>query len=285
MDFASLTEIYPNVLATALSIGLILALRHFAIRMILKDSTKSEDRRRWVVSIRNATVLIILIIIYYIWAADIANVGTALLAFAVAMVIATKELIQCFMGSIFRTVTNMYSVGDRIEIGPHRGDVIDITPLSTTILEVGPGKASHLRTGRRVVIPNAKLIDTYVVNESSMRDFVVHYFSLPLSVKDDWKKAESILKGAAEAECKSFIDEARRHMAALEREHGLKGLPLQPRVLVEVPQSDKLNLLLRFPAPVGAQGRIEQQILRRFLDEWKPVDAEPVPETAGAETP
>jgi small-conductance mechanosensitive channel len=257
---------YIEVIETLVFVGIALALRQIAIRAILRNAAKAELRRRWIVNIRNLTVFVILLILLAIWSESITGYVTALLAFAVAAVIATKELIQCLLGGVLRTVTNTYSVGDRIEIGPHRGDVIDITALATTLLEVGPGKTSHLRTGRTVIIPNSKLTDTYVVNESNMKQYVVHYFSVPLSSKDDWKMAKRTLQQAAEEECRSFLDEVRAHMEELERKHGLKGLPLRPRVLIEIPQSDKVNLLVRVPTPVGAQGRIEQAVLKRYLE-------------------
>jgi small-conductance mechanosensitive channel len=257
---------YARILATVLAVIAILVLRNVIVRAILHNAPKGEVRRRWIVAARNVTVFAVLVVVLAIWSGQIAPYATALLAFAVAKVIATKEIIQCLLGGFIRTVANTYSIGDRIEIGPHRGDVIDITPLTTTLLEVGPGKLSHLRTGRTVVVPNSKLTDGYVVNESAMKQYVVHYLTVPVAKHEDWSKVEECLRAAAEAECASFIEEARGHMAALEREHGLRGLPLRPRVFVDLPDSGKLNLMVRVPSPVGAQGRIEQAILRRFLE-------------------
>jgi small-conductance mechanosensitive channel len=180
----------------------------------------------------------------------------------------------------------MYSIGDRIEVGSYRGDVVDLNLLSTTILEVGPGQTSHLRTGRSVIIPNLKLLDTTVVNESSMNQFVVHSFTVPVALRHDWKKAEEVLLAAAQQECEPFIDEARVHMDKLEREHGLKRLPLRPRVLIELGQPDRVNLIVRVPAPVGRQGALEQAILRHYLTDtsWRtgPSHEEPAATEAGS---
>ena len=258
-------------LASVVLIASAMVIRIAVIRTILRSAPKSEIRRSWVVSVRNATWLIIALGLAAVWAEAIESFGTAVLAVAVAFVIATKELIQGFMGSFVRTTTDMYAIGDRIEMDSHRGDVVDLNLFSTTILEVGPGKASHLRTGRTIIIPNSKLLDTIVVNESSMKQYVVHSFTVPVSLRDDWKKAEEILLEAAEFECAPFLEEARAHMARIEREHGLKSLPLEPRVMVELLQTYQVDLLVRIPAPVGRQGTLEQAILRRFLenDTWR----------------
>lgn len=271
-----------KIIASVVLIVLSIAIRTALIRTILRGAPKSEIRRGWVVSIRNATWLIILLGLAAVWAEAIESFGTAILAVAVAFVIATKELIQGALGGFVRTTTNMYSIGDRIEVGTHRGDVVDLNLFSTTILEVGPGKSSHLRTGRTVIIPNLKLLDTTVVNESSMKQYVVHSLSVPVALKHDWKKAEGVLLRAAETECAPFLDEARTHMEALERQHGLKRLLLRPRVMLEVADTEKVNLVVRFPAPVGRQGTLEQAILRRFLEDssWK-VETTPAQATPG----
>ena len=39
-----------------------------------------------------------------------------------------------------RATSRSFKLGDRIEIGDYRGDVIDYNLFTTTILETGPGK-------------------------------------------------------------------------------------------------------------------------------------------------
>lgn len=262
--------LYKILTSLAVIVGA-LAIRTLVIRIILKGAPRSEVRRGWVVSVRNATGLVIILALAAVWAEALVGFGAALLAFAVAFVIATRELIQGVLGNFVRTTSNMYSIGDRIEVGAYRGDVVDLSLFTTTILEVGPGHTSHLRTGRTVVFPNMQLLTAPVVNESSMKQFVVHAFTVPVSVDDDWKKVEGVLLEAAQKECAPYLDEARRHMNALEREHGLQSLPLQPRILVDLSDPDRVNLTVRVPAPVARQGPIEQAILRAYLEDpvWK----------------
>ncbi len=273
-----------KIAASVLLVALVLTLRAALSRTLRRAAPKSEIRRRWLVTIRNVAWVVIALGLVPIWLETIGNFGTAILAVAVAVVIATKELIQGVLGSFVRTATDMYSIGDRIEVGSHRGDVVDLNLFSTTILEVGPKAPSHLRTGRTVSIPNGMLLTTTVTNESSMNRFVVHTLSVPVSLDDDWKKAEAALLEAAETECTTFLQEARRHMATLEREHGLSRLPLKPRVLLEFGQPDRVNLLVRVPAPVGRQGTVEQAILRRYL-ESEPWKKDPVSAASIADNP
>jgi small-conductance mechanosensitive channel len=254
-----------KLLKSAILLALVLAVRSFLTATVLRLSPQSEQRRRWVVNIRNTSILLIGLGLAALWAEAVESFGALVLALGVGFVIATKELLMCVTGSFLRTVADTYSVGDRIEIGNYRGDVIDLNLFTTTLLEVGPGPNLHLRTGRTIVVPNSKLLGDVVVNESFMKQYVVHVFQVPVRLDSDWRRAEAALLEAAEAECASFIGEARTYMDSMERSHGLRGLPVQPRTILQLTDPEKATIVVRVPAPVGRQGAIEQAIVRRYL--------------------
>ena len=270
MFWDDLYRIFENptalkLLKSAVMVAAVLAVRSFLIATVLRLSPQSEQRRRWVVNIRNTSIMLVLFGLAALWAEAVETFGALILALGVGFVIGTKELLMCVTGSFLRTVANTYSVGDRIEIGAFRGDVIDLNLFTTTLLEVGPGPNLHLRTGRTIVVPNSKLLGDIVVNESFMKQYVVHVFHVPVKLDGDWKKAEEALLGAAEKECAPFLEEARSYMDSLERSHGLRGLPVQPRTLLQMNDPDKATVVVRVPSPVGRQGAIEQAIVRRYL--------------------
>ena len=277
-----------QVVQSGLLIAAAIALRVVVIHALQRVVPASEVRLRWLVSIRNLSVLVILAGLAAIWAQALQTFWTIVLALGVGFVIATKELLQCLTGSIVRAASKTYSIGDRIEIGAFRGDVIDLNAFTTTLLEVGPGKSMHLRTGRTITVPNMKLLDTPVVNESTMRRYVIHVMTIPVDLKADWQRAEEILIQAATDISNEYADEARASMASMETAYGLKGLPVQPRAHLQVTEPTKGSILLRFPAPVGQQGRLEQEVLRRYLTEMKalePPKAEPSTEGEEAAHP
>lgn len=275
--------VFDHLTASVIVVVLAIIVRMLVTQAIARHVAQPEARRRWVVSIRNWFVVVLILGLGAIWGPALRTLAVSVVALTVAFVVATKELIQCISGSVLRTAAKAYSVGDRIQIEKHRGDVIDVNFFSTTILEVGPGKPFHLRTGRTIVIPNSKLLITTVVNESYMKGLVLHVFTVPLNMDDNWERAEKILLEAAEEECKPFVGPARATMEQLEREHGLEGIPLAPRVSMIMPEAGKLNLVVRFPAPVGRQGRIEQAILRRFLKRYQAAgDEQPVEPPPGS---
>ncbi|HEY4485048.1 MAG TPA: mechanosensitive ion channel domain-containing protein [Nitrospiria bacterium] len=259
-----------DFISTVLLLGAVLIIRALLVRTVLKSQSLSiEVRRRWAVGIRNVLAGVFILGGVLIWAHEINTLAVSLVAIAVALVLATKEMILCISGTVLRLRTNAYSLGDRIQMGGHRGNVLDLTILATTILEIGPGSKSHQYTGRVVVFPNSLLLSTPVVNETFMKDYIVHVIQIPLTAEDDWRAAEKVLLEAARIECGPFLKDAAWHMKRLEQRNWLDAPSVDPRVTIHLPEPGCIDLLLRVPTPARYTSRIEQAILRRFLAEFK----------------
>jgi hypothetical protein len=66
--------------------------------------------------VRNLSIAIVLFGLLSIWAEELRTLAVSLIAFAVAAVIATKELILCASGPLVRAAGDADGIGDRIEI-------------------------------------------------------------------------------------------------------------------------------------------------------------------------
>ena len=188
-----------------------------------------------------------------IWANPLRTLAVSFIALAVAVVIATKELILCVSGAVVRAVSKSYAVGDRIEIAGKRGDVVDQNLFTTTLLEIGPGQSSHQYTGRAIVIPNSLLLNTPLINETFTHDYVLHVFCIPLTSADDWQRSEQLLLEAAQIECGPFLDQARMYMKNIESQHGLDSPTVAPRVTLQIPEPGKSTYCFAFLHHHGAR--------------------------------
>ncbi len=249
----------------------VLLLRAMAARALLRyEKASSEVRRRWVAVARNLSIAIVLFGLLSIWAEELRTLAVSLIAFAVAAVIATKELILCASGALVRAAGDAYDIGDRIEIAGVRGEVVDQSMLTTTLLEIGPVPA-HQFTGRTIVIPNSLLLLSPVVNEAYDERVDLHVIRVPLDEREDWEEAERLLLEAARIECGDFIEEARRELRRVEAIRGVEAPSVEPRVTLHLPDPGKVVLLLRVATPARRKGRVEQAILRRYLRSRGPV--------------
>ena len=245
----------------------LLIVRTLIVRSISKNTALTmEAKRRWVVSVRNTMVFVFLVGLVVIWAHELQAFAVSLVALAAALVLATKELILCWSGAALRVGGKVYSVGDRIQIAGHRGVVLDHDIFATKLLEIGPGPSSHLYTGRVTVFPNSLLFTNALIKENPDQDYGLYTLSIPLKADEDWKGAERRLLDAARAECASYMDEASRQMKLLEQTNLLEAPSPEPRITLQITDPGRLQLVLRFPAPDRGRSRIEQAILRRYLD-------------------
>ncbi len=279
--------ILEHVLATIVVVLGLVALRYVIARSIRRrDDLRQPLKRRWLVRLRNTMVLLGLVAVAIIWAQEFRSLAVYLFAIAVATVIATKELIQCLTGTLVRKTSRSFHIGDRIEIGEFRGDVIDHSLLSTTIMEIGPDELSHRLTGRAITIPNSLLLSKPVVNECFTDDYVLHVFKVPMKMEDDWERAERDLRCAARQQCAPYLAEARRHFSRLSKREGLVAFSVDPHVTVAVPSVGTVDLIVRMAVPARQRGKVEQAVLRHFLALYRRhVTVQPAPATAEASAP
>lgn len=240
--------------------------RSLIVRWIAHNPTLSmESKRRWVVTTRNSVVFAFLIGLVIIWAHELQAFAVSLVALAAALVLATKELLLCWSGAALRVGGKVYAVGDRIQIAGHRGVVLDHDVFATKLLEIGPGQSAHLYTGRVTVFPNSLLFTNALVKENPEQEYGLYTVVVPVKHDEDWQRAERVLLEAAKTECAPFMEEAARQMKLLEQANLLEAPSPEPRITIQLPESGKIHLVLRFPAPDRGRSRIEQAILRRYL--------------------
>ena len=239
----------------------VVILRALTTRFIQRTVNSPELRGRWLVNSRNGFLLLLLLGLVMIWGEELRTLALSIVAIAVAFVVATKELILCFTGSLLKSGSRSFVLGDRIQIKDLRGDVIDQNLLATTILEVGPGKLTHQRTGRMTVIPNALFVSEAVINESFTQEYVLHVFIVPFKREENWQAARGAFEEAAQRHCEPFLNNARRHMVRFSRQRGLDAPPVEPRVTLQVPTAGEIHLVVRMPVKARERNALEQTIL------------------------
>ena len=254
-------HLFQLVTSSLILILAMLVVRWIIARAIRRTVSSVELRRRWLTQIRNGLLLILALGLIMIWGSELRTLALSLVAIAVAVVVATKELILCLTGSIIKSGASSFNLGDRIQIKDFRGDVIAQNLLATTLLEVGPGKLTHQRTGRMIVVPNALFVSEPLINESYTHDYVLHVFVVPFKRDEDWHGAQQALLQAANEYCSPYLDSVRAHMKRMSDNRGLDTPSVEPRVSLQVPNAGELHLVVRIPTKSNNRSAVEQQIL------------------------
>ncbi|HCS29228.1 MAG TPA: hypothetical protein DIW43_17350 [Spongiibacteraceae bacterium] len=276
-----LAPVFRLLISTVLLTIAILALRAVSARFIRRKVAVAELRSKWLVQSRNILMLLFMLGLVLIWAQELRTLALSVVAIAVALVVATKELILCLIGSILKSGSSTFGIGDRIQIKDYRGDVIDHSLLTTTLLEVGPGKSSNQRTGRVLTIPNALFVTDAVINETPTSRYMFHVIIVPFKRDHDWQGAQRAMLAAAKRECEPYINEARRDLLRFSNQRGLEAPSIEPRVTIQVPAPEEIHLAMRLPVPTSRRMAIEQVILADVMSGGysvkKGVDAGAIP--------
>ena len=263
---------YSHEIVRSLMLVAVLLLIRVVVGRILSSnvSVPVEERRRWSISTRNFLFISGLAGIGMIWANELQTIAVSMLAFAAALILATKELILCVSGFVVRHASNSYSLGDHIEVGSIRGRVVDIGLLSTTVMEIGPQHNAPQMTGRALTFPNSLLLSNAVIRENYMGDYVMHIINIPMGYHIPPSRAQRLLLEAAEQHCQQHVEAAREHMERMAERYLVDTPSVEPRIGMQAVDEKRYQLILRIAIPAKERQRIEQAIIHQFMEQCYP---------------
>jgi small-conductance mechanosensitive channel len=237
---------------------------NLAITAILRNRAwlSRETKLRATVFWRNFSLLIALVALLFVWRSELRAAALSLAALSVALVLAAKELFASVLGYIHRTTSGSFEFGNVIEINGVKGEVIDQTLLSTTVLEMSD---DHQFTGRVVQFPNSFYVSHALRNYSRLGSHQLAIMTIPLGAGSDVDGAKRRLEEVANAVCADYVGPAAAALRELEGEQFVVMPSPEPRVTVRLVDAGKVNLLLRYPCPSERRTRTEQEILTRYL--------------------
>jgi len=260
---AFLTNLGAELLVTLIIIVAVVA-ANLAITAILRNRAwlSRETKLRATVFWRNFSLFIALIALLFVWRTELRAAALSIAALSVALVLAGKELLTSVLGYIHRTTSGSFEFGNVIEINGVKGEVIDQTLLTTTVLEMSE---DHQFTGRVVQFPNSFYVSHALRNYSKLGSHQLAIMTIPLSADSDVDGAKRRLEEIANAVCADYVGPAAAALRELEGEQFVVMPSPEPRVSVRLIDAGKVNLLLRFPCPAERRTRTEQDILTRYM--------------------
>jgi small-conductance mechanosensitive channel len=255
-----------NLFYSLITLCILLLLRYLIFRAILGSKRLPvESKRIWSIRLRNTVILLFFFAVWAIWSNEIKTVAFSIAAIIASLTLALKEVLLGFCGTFIKSISHGFSHGDRIEIIGVRGDVIDQTLLTTTILEVGPKDLTHQYTSRSVVIPNWLFAMHPLINETFFHDFVLHTFVVPSTLLT-WKEDETALLESCKIECKQYIEQAQKEMDKKTLKKQLESMSVGPRIVIKPRSRNEIDLIARIAVPLQFKTRIENAIVKRYLE-------------------
>ncbi len=217
-----------------------------------------------------ATTAITLITLAWIWLDAFDSLPTYLGLVSAGIAIALSDLLKNMVGWVYIMARRPLRLGDRIEVGGTRGDVVDIRIFRFSLLEIGNWVHADQSTGRLVHIPNGLLFTTEVANYTEGFEYIWHEVPVLVTFESDWRKAKAIIKEAVDGAAPDPRRQATKHLLKTAREYQIKVGTMTPIVYLTVQDSGVL-LTGRLLVPVrdrrGVDERVWETVLSRFADE------------------
>jgi small-conductance mechanosensitive channel len=252
----------------------------WVLRQLIQGVAKlAQDERvsfwgRQVVNILAAVLLFVSLV--SIWFDDPTRLTTALGLFTAGVAFALQRVITATAGYFVILRGKTFSLGDRIVMGGVRGDVIGLSFMQTTIMEMGqpPGEQadepsmwvrSRQYTGRIVSVSNAKIFDEAVYNYSREFPFLWEEMTFPIRYSDDRHKVEQILLDAARRHTAEIGELGDADLKELQRRYGMPHPDTAPRVYWRM-TDNWLELSLRFLSRDRNSRELKDALSREILD-------------------
>ncbi len=247
-------------LAASLALVLILLLIRLLAGLAIRRRTDAAPhlQRRWSANVRNLLLILALIGLMLIWAPQLRTFALSLTAVAVAIAIATKELILCFSGSFMRASTRSFAVGDWIEIAGTRGEVVDHNIFVTIVHEFEPGTYNY--TGRTAVLPNSIFLGLPMRNDSPMRDYAYHGFSLTLEPVVDVFAQRAAIEAIVRRHHSTHGEAAEKAYALVKRRFHADHLHEQVRIAFRTTELAKYRIDVTLFCPTRLAESLENDI-------------------------
>ena len=197
------------------------------------------------------------------------KLGGFTVAFGVAgagIAFALQEVIASVAGWAAISVGSFYSPGDRVQVGGIRGDVIDVSILRTTLMEVGEWVAADLYTGRIVRVANSSVFKEPVFNYSADFPFLWDEIILPVKYGSDWKLAREMLRGLVNEVLVDYASQVKESWANVVRQYRVEEANVEPMITLRA-TDNWIEFTLRYVVDYRKRRWMKDHLFTRILEE------------------
>lgn len=246
-------------LLVALLVRLLLA------RIVLPRILNPERRYAVAKTSRYTLIAFVTASLLWTWIGDRTGLATYLGIASAGLAIALQQPLMNLVGWLYIVGRHPYQNGDRVEIGPHKGDVVDIGMMHTTLIEVGNWVQAEQSTGRLLHVPNSLAITHATANATEGFGFVWEELPVTVTFESDWREAKRIVEEAITVGAEALRERAQTQMQDVADEYVILYRNLTPIVWTSIAPHG-ITLTARFLCEPRQRRGAKTAISERLLD-------------------
>jgi small-conductance mechanosensitive channel len=248
-----------------------------AVSKLVFKRKRSQKVIFWVRQAIHVLLAVILLLgIVSIWFSEPARLATFLGLVSAGLAFALQKPVSSLAGYLVILRGKTFNIGDRIVMGGVRGDVIELGFIQTTIMEMGepppvqnapPAVWVHARqyTGRVVTISNSTVFDEPIFNYTREFPFIWDEMQVPISYKDDRRRAEQILLDVAERHTVKLQEMSAAAIEEMHQRYFTKTSDLHPKVYYRL-TDNWIEMSVRFITRSHGVRELKNVMSREIID-------------------
>lgn len=258
-------EFLYRVVATIVLLCVYALLVRGARRISLK--AVEDARSRWLLAkvVSYVAGALTLFLLVRIWIQETSGLFTYLGIVSAGLAVALQDPIIDLAGWLYLVLRRPFTAGDRIQIGEHAGDVVDIKLFHFTMQEIGNRIGAEQPTGRIVVIPNGWIFKNSIANYDRGFRYIWNEIEVVITFESRWRKAKELLASILGKHAAHLVGNVEKEAADAEEKHNFQFVNLRPVVWTSTTESG-VKLTLRYLCKPRERRASEHELWEAILD-------------------
>jgi len=243
---------------------------HLAFRVIEETLPRRFGRansrykvRKFLIFTGYTTILLFLALLFE---DHLGRLGFAIGVIGAGVAVALQDVLASIAGAFTIGFSRLYIVGDRVQIGESKGDVIDIGLLRTTLMETGNWAKKDLYNGRVVRIPNSAVLKGPVFNYSQGFQFIWDEVKVVLTNQSDCELAREIFTRVAREAVGNYLVEAQAAWKAMTDYYQTENPSLEPTVTLAV-NGGTFEFSVSYVVDYSKRTAMQDQLYSKIVEE------------------
>lgn len=250
---------------------LIKIIGHLIIRIIDKQITSvnvKHTTKRWIHYLEVFTIILVAVSVY----GSQFSLATILGFISAGLALALHKILMSMAGWLYIWIKKPYDIGDRIQVGDTKGDIIDVSMIHTSLLEVDEWVEGEQSTGRITIVPNSKVFTEDIFNYTKGFRGVWNEMKVLVTFDSNKEKTEEVLNNILKEVYKKInIDKMQEDQLSLKKQYAIKPSKLTPIVYFSI-QDSGYQFELRYISYARQRRSIKNEISHLIYEEFKKHD-------------
>jgi small-conductance mechanosensitive channel len=258
-------DLASRLLLSLIVVATYVVVRRGAIRLVVRRLGDPTSRYQLGKVVNYGFGVLALALLGRIWIQGVSGLATYLGLLSAGIAFALQDPLMNLAGWLFLVVRRPFEVGDRIQIGPHSGDVVDIRLFQFVILEIGNWVQGDQSTGRIIYLPNGWIFKHPQASYNKGFGYIWNEIAVTVTFESDWRRAKDVLTQAINEHAEHLTTDAAAHIAEAAHRYHIKFSKLTPVVWTNVVDSG-VRLTMRYLCKPRERRASEHEIWEAVLD-------------------